>query len=245
MPRLLAIDTSTEACSVALLNDAGVSELFLEAPREHVQRLLPMIDELLAQNHIALRDLDAIAFGRGPGSFTGLRICLGVVQGLAFGANLPVIPVSTLAALAQSAVDSSLLPGTYLFSAIDARMDEIYCAWYRLGDDGLVVAVGNESDGSDGSDESSESAERVCAPEAMPLIDTGAAECIGVGSGWRYAARMPVQPFADIRVAQLPHAAAVAALALPLWRAGLHLPADDAQPVYLRNDVAWAKPSNN
>lgn len=229
MTRLLAIDTSTEACSVALLDEGRIVERFLEAPREHVQRLLPMIDELLAENHIALRDLDAIAFGRGPGSFTGLRICLGVVQGLAFGANLPVIPVSTLAALAQSAVDTSMLAGTYLCSAIDARMDEIYCGWYRLGDDRLVVAVNEE---------------RVCAPEVMPMPDINDAICIGVGSGWRYAARMSVQSIADIRTSQLPHAAAVAALALPLWQAGVHLPADEAQPVYLRNDVAWTKPNN-
>lgn len=229
MPRLLAIDTSTEACSVALLTDGRVVERFLDAPREHVQRLLPMVDELLVENHIALRDLDAIAFGRGPGSFTGLRICLGVVQGLAFGADLPVIPVSTLAALAQSAVDASVAPGTYICSAIDARMDEIYCGWFRLGDDGLVVAVSEEC---------------VCAPELMPELNVGAAACIGVGSGWRYAARMRVQSIADIRVAQLPHAAAVAALALPLWERGAHLSADAAQPTYLRNDVAWAKPNN-
>jgi tRNA threonylcarbamoyladenosine biosynthesis protein TsaB len=229
MPRLLAIDTSTEACSVALLTDSGVSEKFLEAPREHVQRLLPMIDELLVQNNIALSDLDAIAFGRGPGSFTGLRICLGVVQGLAFGADLPVVSVSTLAALAQSAVDGSMAAGTLLFSAIDARMDEIYCAWYRLGEDGLVVAVNDE---------------QVCAPEAAPVLDLQGATGIGIGSGWHYAARLPLPSLTDIRAAQLPHAAAVAALALPLWRAGLQVPAEAAQPVYLRNDVAWAKPNN-
>ncbi|MDB6061098.1 MAG: tRNA ((37)-N6)-threonylcarbamoyltransferase complex dimerization subunit type 1 TsaB [Verrucomicrobiaceae bacterium] len=229
MPRLLAIDTSTEACSVALLDGSRIVERFFEAPREHVQRLLPMIDELLTENHISLRDLDAIAFGCGPGSFTGLRICLGVVQGLAFGANLPVIPVSTLAALAQSAVTSSLSKESYLFSAIDARMDEIYCGWFRLGADGLVVA---------------ESEERVCAPELMPMLDVSGADCIGVGSGWNYAARMQAQRFADISAAQLPHAAAVAALALPLWHAGKHFSADEAQPVYLRNDVAWKKSIN-
>lgn len=231
MPRLLAIDTSTEACSVALLDDARISERFVDAPREHVQRLLPMIDELLAENHIALRDLDAIAFGRGPGSFTGLRICLGVVQGLAFGANLPVIPISTLAALAQSAVDDSMRAGTYIVSAIDARMDEIYCGWYRVGTNGLVVAVIDRE----------EANERVCAPEALAMLDIGEANAIGVGSGWRYVARMPLQSITDIRVAQLPHAAAVAALALPQWGAGRYLPAEAAQPVYLRNDVAWAK----
>jgi tRNA threonylcarbamoyladenosine biosynthesis protein TsaB len=234
MPRLLAIDTSTEACSVALLDDAGISERFVDAPREHVQRLLPMVDDLLAENHIALRDIDAIAFGCGPGSFTGLRICLGVVQGLAYGANLPVIPVSTLAALAQSAVDNAMVAGTYIVSAIDARMDEIYCGWYRLGADGLVVAVADPEAAN----------ERVCAPEAITMLDIGAANAIGVGSGWRHIARIPLQSITDIRVAQLPHAAAVAALALPRWLAGAHLTAEQAQPVYLRNDVAWAKSTN-
>lgn len=221
MPRLLAIDTSTEACSVALLDETGCRERFSETPREHVQRLLPMIDELLAENHLALGDVDAIAFGRGPGSFTGLRICLGVVQGLAFGANLPVIPISTLAALAQSSVAAATQIGTCFLSAIDARMDEVYCGWFRLGDDRLVMPVG---------------AEMVCAPEAVPAFDSAGAHCIGVGSGWNHAPRIAPRMHA-LQPAQLPHAAAVAALALPLWRSGLHLAADDAQPVYLRNPV--------
>lgn len=230
MPRLLAIDTSTEACSVALLDGERIVESYFEAPREHVQRLLPMIDALLAQHHIALRELDAIAFGRGPGAFTGLRICLGVVQGLAFGAALPVIPVSTLAALAQTAVlasaSSAAIPvGSYICSAIDARMNEVYCGWFQLGDDGLVRAV---------------DAERVCAPEAVPDVAVDAPR-YGVGSGWQYAARMPLRELVSLDAALLPRAGAVARLALPLWNAGAVLTAEEAQPTYLRNDVAWAK----
>lgn len=228
MPRLLAIDTSTEACSVAYSDGDTVSERFIEAPREHMRRLLPMVDELLAEQGVALRQLDAIAFARGPGSFTGLRICLGVVQGLAFGAELPVIPVSTLAALAQTGLTAAMAPGTDLLSAIDARMDEVYWAWFRLGADGLVQARG---------------AERVDAPEAVTLLPERSTACFGVGSGWNYAARLPADAFAGIDSTVLPRAAAVARLALPLWRAGAVLPAEQALPVYLRDNVAWAKPT--
>ncbi|HEY3699764.1 MAG TPA: tRNA (adenosine(37)-N6)-threonylcarbamoyltransferase complex dimerization subunit type 1 TsaB [Spongiibacteraceae bacterium] len=227
MPRLLAIDTSTEACSVALYDGASMRERCINAPREHAQRLLPMIDAVLAECGCMLRDIDAIAFARGPGSFTGLRICLGVVQGLAYGAQLPVLPVSTLAALAQSAVASQFPQGTYICSAIDARMDEIYCGWFRVGSDGLVAAVNTEM---------------VCAPERLPLIDTANNACYGVGSGWRYVERMP-KLAATLDAELLPRAGAVAQLALPLWNAGMRLSAAEAQPVYLRNEVAWTKNS--
>jgi len=226
MPRLLAIDTSTEACSVALLDGTQVFEQFIDAPREHVQRLLPMIDALLVDHHIVLRDLDAIAFGRGPGSFTGLRICLGVVQGLAFGAELPVVPVSTLAALAQSFVSDSIASGSYICAAIDARMDEIYCGWFRVDTDRLVQAM---------------SAEVVCAPEQMPLIETFGAAKYAVGSGWNYRSRMPCTDFAMMDSTQLPHASAIALLGAQALSQGVCLPAEEAQPVYLRNEVAWKK----
>lgn len=227
MPRLLAIDTSTEACSVAYSDGERCAERFVEAPREHMRLLLPMIDALLAEQGVALRDLDAIAFARGPGAFTGLRICLGVVQGLAFGAGLPVIPVSTLAALAQTAV-TALAPavGAQLLSAIDARMDEVYWGWFRLEADGLVAACG---------------AEAVSAPERVAVPDPAAVK-YGCGSGWNYSGRMPQQGFTAIDSGVLPRAGAVARLALPLWRAGAVLPAEQALPVYLRDEVAWVKP---
>ncbi len=209
-------------------------ERTVDAPREHAQRILPMIDAVLADNAWALHDLDAIAFTRGPGSFTGLRICLGVVQGLAYGANLPVVPVSTLAALAQTAVDMQpVTPGSFLCSAIDARMDEIYCGWFRVGDDDRVIAA---------------SEERVCKPEALPLIDPFQCEanratraCYGVGTGWRYGERLPQFARVHTDVDLLPRASAVARLALVEWNKGVRLSASEAQPVYLRNEVAWAK----
>ncbi|MFT3930102.1 MAG: tRNA (adenosine(37)-N6)-threonylcarbamoyltransferase complex dimerization subunit type 1 TsaB [Spongiibacteraceae bacterium] len=228
MPRLLAIDTSTEACSVALYDGVTLREQSVDAPREHVQRILPMVDAVLAENAWTLRDLDAIAFACGPGSFTGLRICVGVVQGLAYGANLPVLPVSTLAAIAQTGVDSNAINcGEYLCSAIDARMDEIYCGWFCVGDDGLVIAASEES---------------VCKPEAMPIIANSATSLWhGVGTGWRYGERLPQSPRGVIDANVLPRAGAVARLALVEWNKGVRLSANEAQPVYLRNEVAWAK----
>lgn len=224
MPRLLAIDTSTDACSVALSDGTDIREHAITAPREHVQRLLPMIDALLAESGCALRDLDAIAFGRGPGSFTGLRICLGVVQGLAYGAKLPVIPISTLAALAQTAVNGAaqIQSGSVIISAIDARMDEIYCGWFRLGADGLVVALNEE---------------QVCAPEALPQLNVSDTTYYGVGSGWRYRERMPVLALTQCDTELLPRARAVAQLAMQAFNAGVRLTAAEAQPVYLRNLV--------
>src|SRR5690606_35013648 len=133
MAHILALDSATDACSVALYRDGEVTALFELAAKSHSRRLLPMVDELLQNAGCSLKDLDAIAFGRGPGSFTGLRICLGVVQGLAFGANLPVIPVSTLAAMAsgylRECAGSGLPPP--LLVALDARMEEIYWAIFE------------------------------------------------------------------------------------------------------------------
>ncbi len=229
MPRLLAIDTSTEACSVALYDGVQMCERVVDAPREHVQRILPMIDAVLTESVLALHDLDAIAFARGPGSFTGLRICLGVVQGLAYGANLPVLPISTLAALGQTAVDlRQIKAGNYICAAIDARMDEIYCGWFRVGDDNLVIPANEEV---------------VCKPEALPLLDQVAVigGCYGVGTGWRYGERLPQFARSHTDADLLPRASAVARLALVEWNNGVRLSAAEAQPVYLRNEVAWAK----
>ncbi len=222
MPRLLAIDTATEACSVALGNSGRVVESHIYGPREHMQQLLPMIDALLDDAGVSLRDLDAIAFGRGPGSFTGVRIGLGVVQGLAFATGLPLIPVSTLATLAQSAVDESLRPGDQVLAAIDARMGEVYWGWFRLGDDRRVVAVGDE---------------RVSPPEQVTPPPAGVA-WIGAGTGWCYAERLPSGAH-RIDAERLPQAGALLHLALPLWEQGATVTAEEAVPVYLRDDVAW------
>jgi hypothetical protein len=129
MTTLLALDTATEACSVALLHDGKVTSHYEVIPRLHAQKLLPMIKQLLADAGVALSAVDAIAFGRGPGAFTGVRIAIGVVQGLAFALERPVLPISNLAALAQGALREHGVQ--QVAAAIDARMDEVYWGCYR------------------------------------------------------------------------------------------------------------------
>jgi tRNA threonylcarbamoyladenosine biosynthesis protein TsaB len=231
--KLLAIDCSTQACSVALLADGMLlSEQFEVGVRQHTQRLLPMVDSLLTQTQISLSQLDAIAFGRGPGSFTGLRICLGAVQGLAFGADLPVLPISTLAALAQTAVADNNIPVTpnsRILSMIDARMDEIYWAQYTVNK-GLVEIDGEE---------------RLSVPEQLLLPTMPGSNNIpylAVGSGWNYADRISFRE----RVSKadgglLPRASAIALLAEGDCREGRWCSPDEARPCYLRDELAWQK----
>lgn len=223
MTRILAIETATEACSVALLLQDEVQERFEIAPRQHASLLLPFVESLLAAAGIELNRLDALAFGCGPGSFTGLRIAAGMTQGLAFGADLPVVPVSTLAALAQGTVAAT--GAEAVLAALDARMQEVYFGAFRCDDNGLVDPVGGEV---------------VCRPQAVevPARD----HWVGAGSGWDsyaevLAARCSVVS-ADIHRDQKPHAADVARLAARALARGQIVSADEAIPVYLRDDVA-------
>ena len=127
--RILAIDTATEACSVALWNDGTVNAHFELCPREHTQRILPMVQDILTTSGTSLTDINALAYGRGPGSFTGVRIGIGIAQGLALGAELPMIGVSTLMTMAQGAWRKN--GATRVLAAIDARMGEVYWAEYQ------------------------------------------------------------------------------------------------------------------
>lgn len=179
-----------------------------------------MVDELLSEAGLPLRSLDALAFGRGPGAFTGVRVATGVIQGLAFAADLPVVPVSTLAALAQGALASS----EKIISAIDARMDEIYWGLYRADADGIVQLINRE---------------QVSKPEALTQPEDGG--WFGVGSGWL--------TYHDILTAKLsrqlmgfageryPHARDITILASKDFVAGKSVPAEDALPSYLRDSV--------
>ena len=154
--RILAIDTATEACSAAQWNDGTLSAHFEICPREHTQRILPLVQEVLNESGTQLTDLDALAFGRGPGSFTGVRIGIGIAQGLALGAELPMIGVSTLATMAQGAWRKT--GATRVLAAIDARMGEVYWAEYQRDEQG--VWHGEES-------------EAVLKPSGPPLAPAG------------------------------------------------------------------------
>ncbi|KQQ68034.1 tRNA threonylcarbamoyladenosine biosynthesis protein TsaB [Pseudomonas sp. Leaf127] len=222
MTTLLALDTATEACSVALLHDGKVLSHYEVIPRLHAQKLLPMIQDLLAQAGIARSALDAIAFGRGPGAFTGVRIAIGVVQGLAFALDRPVLPVSNLAVLAQRAQREQ--GATQVAAAIDARMDEVYWGCYRATA-GEMRLVGVEA---------------VLPPEQALLPGDASGDWFGAGTGWGYAPRLPVS-LVGMDASLLPHAQDLLSLATFAWQRGEALPADDAQPVYLRDKVATPK----
>ncbi|WP_235667918.1 tRNA (adenosine(37)-N6)-threonylcarbamoyltransferase complex dimerization subunit type 1 TsaB, partial [Pseudomonas coronafaciens] len=171
---------------------------------------------------IAMSALDAIAFGRGPGAFTGVRIAIGVVQGLAFALERPVLPVSNLAVLAQRAFREH--GASHVASAIDARMDEVYWGCY-VEKAGEMRLIGEEA---------------VMAPERAALPAGSVEPWFGSGTGWGYAERIPVSP-AGYDASMLPHAQDLLTLATFAWHRGESLPADDAQPVYLRDKVATPK----
>ncbi|MEB0039584.1 MULTISPECIES: tRNA (adenosine(37)-N6)-threonylcarbamoyltransferase complex dimerization subunit type 1 TsaB [unclassified Pseudomonas] len=222
MTTLLALDTATEACSVALLHDGKVLSHYEVIPRLHAQRLLPMIKDLLAEAGVALSAVDAIAFGRGPGAFTGVRIAIGVVQGLAFALERPVLPVSNLAVLAQRAFRERGV--RQVASAIDARMDEVYWGCYRETAGEMRLA----------------GIEAVLPPELAALPDDAQGEWFGAGTGWGYAERIAIK-VAGHDAQLLPHAQDLLTLATFAWARGEAVVADQAQPVYLRDKVATPK----
>ena len=234
MTSILALDSSTDACSVALYQDGRVTGLFELASKSHTQRLLPMVDQLLREAGVGLPALDAIAFGRGPGSFTGLRICLGVVQGLAFGARKPVIPVSTLAAMALAYYQhqpDQREPDARLpcLVALDARMDEIYWALYRPGQASQTPELLNS--------------EQVTPPALVaqdPQLVDFKGEFVALGQGWHYPQLDAVRP-AICQQAVYPQAEQIAWIAAESWAKGDHQNVMEAEPVYLRDKVSWQK----
>jgi tRNA threonylcarbamoyladenosine biosynthesis protein TsaB len=226
MTKILALDASTDACSVALTIDGVTSHIFELAAKSHTQRLLPMVDEILAVANCQLQDLDAIAYGRGPGSFTGLRICMGVVQGLAFGANLPVIPVSTLQAMAKGFATENPRNSLPLLIALDARMDEIY--WGLFSADETPQAL---------SDEHVMKPADVCKHVSVQNL---AKQFIAIGPGWHYADLQAITPEQLLQNVH-PNAKDILSLAVNAFQHGQSISILDAQPVYLRDSVSWKK----
>lgn len=225
--RILAIDTATEACSAALWDNGSLFAHFEECPREHTQRILPLVKEILYQGNTSLTELDALAFGRGPGSFTGVRIGIGIAQGLALGANLPMIGVSTLATMAQGAW--RMTGATRVLAAIDARMGEVYWAEYTRDEQGVWHGEETES---------------VLKPEAVAeRLKHLTGEWATVGTGWPAwpdVAKDSGLTLVDGQVL-LPHAEDMLPIACQLLAAGKTVAVEHAEPVYLRNEVAWKK----
>ena len=216
--KILALETSTEYCSVALWRDGDVDAREARAGQRHSELLLPMVEALLERHGLRLQGLDGIAFGEGPGSFTGLRIGCGVTQGLAFGAGLPVVGVSTLLALAEAARSGRAV------CCLDARMGEIYHAAYARSDAGWEAVH----------------APSLCAPADAPPLPAGS--WTGCGSGFavhgaalgeRYTGRLSA-----IMPEVFPHARDIARLAAREFEAGRSVRAEQAVPVYIRDKVA-------
>jgi tRNA threonylcarbamoyladenosine biosynthesis protein TsaB len=224
--KILAVDTATEACSAALQVGDTLFSRWEEAPRDHTRKILPMVQAVLDDAGITLGELDAIAFGRGPGSFTGVRIGISVAQGLAFGVDVPLIGISTLAAMAQGAY--RLDGAKQVLTAIDARMNEVYFGRYELID-GRMQLVGDEV---------------VSDPPA--LVDArgklaGPVTCVGTGFETYGETLSALADELAVSQVRFPAAIDMLPLARAAWLAGEAVPVEQATPVYLRDKVTWKK----
>jgi len=222
---ILALDTCTESCSAALLYQGELFEQIEMTQRGHSDLILGMMDTLFKQAGTSISSVDVLAFGRGPGSFTGVRVGVGVAQGIAFARDIPVVPISSLAAVAQDATDKFQVE--FIAVAMDARMGEVYCASYQVVN-GIVQLLGEE---------------RVCPPEQfIPEQDH---QWLAVGTGWGVYEQELRENFADklseVSVEHYPYASRIITLAQIEITAGRLLTADKAMPVYLRNNVAKKK----
>ncbi len=236
--KLLAVETSTDACSAALYIDGGISERFELTPKEHTRLILPMIDALMREANLKPQQLDALAFSCGPGSFTGVRIATGVIQGIAMGADLPVVPISTLAAIAQSFFDKNIVNERYVeqendydqselnvaFTAMDARMGEIFWGVYQRDLRNVANLIGKESVGP-------------ACEVVFPFING-----VGVGSGWNVYDQELMSCLGGkvsyYESNHLPRASAIARLGVLGFEQGNAVAVEQAMPVYLRDKVA-------
>ncbi|KPJ68114.1 MAG: hypothetical protein AMJ43_01535 [Coxiella sp. DG_40] len=218
--KILALETSTDACSAALMINEVTIERYQLAPREHSELILPMLQSLLAEAQLQLSQLNAIAFSCGPGSFTGVRIAASLVQGLGFGVDLPVIPISSLKTLAQTAYDE--LNAENVLVAFDARIGQIYWGMYQVKKNGLVQSITKDS---------------LAQPDDVQLPKDDS--WIGVGDGWELyldvLKRRLSKKLIRIEPQLYPRAKQVAKLAYIDLQANKTVPADKALPVYLRS----------
>jgi len=222
--KILALDTAATACSVALLTETGLQEDGMQAERVQAETLLPMVEKLLTGAHLRLGDLDALAFGRGPGAFTGLRVAASVAQGLAYGAGLPVVPVSNLDALAATAVARHR--AARIVACLDARMQEVY--WAAYSDEGGDLQRLTE--------------ETLCPPGDLTLPPGDV--WFGAGSAWAaypeaLKARVPGLRGTDATLTA--GAGDIARLAYKAFKEGGAVIPERAVPVYLRDKVATPK----
>lgn len=220
--RLIALETATEQCSAALYLDGEILCVRERAARRHGELILGQIEQLLREADVPRSSLDGVAVGRGPGAFTGVRLGLGVAQGIAFALDRPVVPVSTLQALAQQALRGDRRPASVL-AALDARMGEVY--WSLCPVQGERVCLG---------------AEQVAAPESL-VVAWPVGERYGLGSAFAAFPDLAATQGLAIDVVDadaLPDALEVALLAVDAWERGEAVAPEDAQPVYVRDDVA-------
>jgi len=221
---ILIIDTATEACSVALEVNQQIFHRFEVCPQQHSQRILPMIDEVLKEAKVTLQELDYLAFGRGPGSFTGVRIATGVLQGLALGTGHKVVGISTLAAMAQQAYEQN--KSEQVTAAIDARMSEVYFGQYQLQQN-VMTLVGEE---------------QVLPPEQGAAILKNSPKMLGVGTGWQAYPELNAETNTEVLADILyPSALYMLPLAMALIANGQAVEVEQIQPVYLRDKVTWKK----
>lgn len=222
--KILSIDAATEACSVALYNDGEITNVFEICPQQHSQKLLPFVDKVLTDSGVSLSQLDGIAYGQGPGSFTGVRIGVSVTQGLAFGADLPVVGVSNLAIMAQEAVAEH--DAQTVIAAIDARMSEVYLGCYQ-NHQGLVRLIDKET---------------VIKPELIEKPQSELTASYAVGTGWETYQEILTSNFNSTTTKiKLPNAKYMLPLALDSFKKQLGVAAEFAQPNYVRDEVSWKK----
>lgn len=221
--KILAIDASTEACSAALYTDGELIERYLLAPRKHIELLKPMVEEVMTEAEVDVGDLTGLAFGAGPGSFAGLRVACAFVQGMGVALDIPVVPVSTLMAMAQQVLDNH--PERTVLVMLDAKMKEVYWGVYRLEDRQVISVLPDQ----------------VTKLSDIPNFSgiVGLASIIGAGNGWDVADTWveALKPeFIEKNV--YPRAGEIALLSVDDFENGMGLDAEQISPIYLRDNIA-------